>query len=218
MIERYGWMVAASFPVTAETASQQQLSLVDVSALAKFRLLGAGVPSAVQALLPGRSPTGIGQAAWLPGNEKTLLCRLREDHALLLDSAIAGPGTDERLRSILTGSNFTSSDATTTYGGFYLAGPIEAVLSRLTAYDFTAASFTAGACIETNFAGVTALLVREPTNPAALRVYVAWDLAEYVWETIFDSQPPGSVRLLGLEEWQARFVGDQGECRSTASV
>src|SRR5437762_2275184 len=56
-----------------------------------------------------------------------------------------------------------------------------------------------GACAETGFAGVHALMVRPPGLPvSSLRVCVPWDVGEYVWERLLQTGQ-GAVMPLGLE-------------------
>ena len=61
-------------------------------------------------------------------------------------------------------------------------------LRHLTQLDVRPASFPANSCAETALAGVEALLVRFPERSLpALRVHVAWDLGEHVWERMMQA-------------------------------
>ena len=93
------------------------------------------------------------------------------------------------------------TDATAAYAGFWLVGPrTEDVLRRLTSLDVSSANFRVGCCVETALAGVHGLLVRtaELALPAA-RVYIAWDLAEYVWEAVLHAGQQLGIVPLGLD-------------------
>ena len=85
-----------------------------------------------------------------------------------------------------------------TLAGFWLFGPhTEQIISRLTALD--AVALPEGACAETAFAGVHALLLRPPGVPVpSLRVWVAWDVAEYVWDRILEAGR-GAVVAMGYD-------------------
>jgi sarcosine oxidase gamma subunit len=82
-----------------------------------------------------------------------------------------------------------------------MLGPrLEEVLRRLTQLDIRPAALPEGSCAETALAGVEALLVR-PAGLAlpSVRVYVAWDLGEYVWERLLDAGRGGLMAPVGLE-------------------
>ena len=52
---------------------------------------------------------------------------------------------------------------------------------------------------ETSLAGAHALLVHPPagSSPPSVRVYVAWDLAEYVWERLVETGRHRGLMPLG---------------------
>jgi heterotetrameric sarcosine oxidase gamma subunit len=194
---RDGWQVVAAY-ADAESeaaAARSGLGLADISASAKVSLRGAGVPSLVGSLLPdsaAQRPLGV---AILPG-EPALACRLTDDHLLLL----ASPPAALTLRAVSDAPSVVRTDMTSAYAGFELIGPrLEEVLRRLTHFDTRLASFPVNSCAETALAGVEALLVRlaERSLPA-LRIYVAWDLGEYVWERLLAVGPITPVGLDAL--------------------
>jgi heterotetrameric sarcosine oxidase gamma subunit len=185
-------------------AARAGLGVADLSAFAKISLLGSGVPAVAQALAPDGAiarPRGV---TVLEAHGPTLACRLTSDHLLLLDAATDATALRERLARVPASSQVVQVDASSTYAGFLLAGPrVEALLSGLTALDLNTA-LPVGACAETAVAGVHGLLVRalEMAVPS-VRLYVGWDLAEYVWERLLDEGRRHGLTPLGLEALNA---------------
>ena len=57
---------------------------------------------------------------------------------------------------------------------------------------------------ETNVAGVHGLLIRTPRREkVVVQIYVAWDLGEYLWDTLMQSGGKGGLEPIGLETWRA---------------
>jgi aminomethyltransferase len=196
-----GWQVPLGYAdVAAEVAAARSgLALADVSALAKLSLLGRGVPAFVAAALPETPAAAPGGVARLPGNPDTLACRLTDDHLLLLAGVPKPDGLHAHADSFAATAPLLRHDATTAQATFALFGPrTDEVLARLTALD--PARLPEGACAETAFASVHALLVRPPGLPVpSLRVLVAWDLGEYVWDRILDAGREGGILPLGMD-------------------
>jgi heterotetrameric sarcosine oxidase gamma subunit len=197
-----GWQVVAAYSGAEPeaTAARAGLGLADVSAFAKLSLRGPGVPSLVPSLVPDSpalSPRGV---AALPG-EPALACRLTHDHLLLLGSTTAATGLSQRLAGLQEGRAVVQTDVTSTYAGFEVIGPrLDEFLRRLTHLDVGPAAFPISSCAETALAGVEALLVRlDRRSLPALRVYVAWDLGEYVWERMTAAGRDVPITPLGLE-------------------
>jgi sarcosine oxidase subunit alpha len=200
--ERDGWQVVTHYlGAAAEAAAARSgLGLADVSAFAKVSLRGPGVPDLARTLVPASAalkPHGVGV---IPSGA-ALACRLTEGHLLLLGTT--PDATDLRKQRAWPGNGRTVAqiDVASAYAGFCVVGPrLEDLLRRLTHVDIRPTSFPADWCAETALAGVEALLVRSgrPGLPS-LRVYVAWDLGEYVWERILDAGRDGPVTPVGLE-------------------
>jgi heterotetrameric sarcosine oxidase gamma subunit len=186
------------------TVARSGLALADLSAFAKISLLGGGVPALAGALAPNSPATKPRGVAVLEAHGPVLACRLTHDHLLLLDAATAATGLQERLARLPPQSQVVQVDASPTYAGFLLAGPrVEEMLSGLTALDL-GASLPVGACAETAVVGVHGLLVRAPElSVPSVRVYVGWDLAEYVWERLLDEGRRHGLTPLGLEALNA---------------
>jgi aminomethyltransferase len=206
-----GWQVPAAYAgAERETAAASAgLALADVSAFAKVSLLARDA-SAFNRILPADSPASRpGGVALLAAENPVLGCRLTADHLLLLAAAPGFTFQAEGLtlrasRGSLEASTDQASlivrDVTCSYPGFCLLGPRPAeLLHHLTALDVSPAVFPAGSCAETSLAGVHALLVHPPVNspPPSVRVYVAWDLAEYVWERLVEAGRHRGLTLLG---------------------
>jgi sarcosine oxidase subunit alpha len=200
--ERDGWQVVAAYsswePEAA--AARAGLGLADVSAFAKVSLRGAGVPSLTQALAPDCAalrPRGVASLS----DGSTLACRLTDDHLLLLASATTATALNEQLDALPQGRAVVRTDVTSAHAAFEVVGPrLDDLLRRLTALDVRPAAFPLNSCAETALAGVEALLVRPAGRSLpALRVLVAWDLGEYVWERMTDAGADVPITPVGLE-------------------
>jgi sarcosine oxidase subunit alpha len=186
-IDRHGWQVVAAY-TTAEReaeAARAGLALADISASAKLSLRGSGVPDFIPALLPHRVAAPPGTAA--------LACRLAEDHLLIFGSV--------PLKVSFQGLRLVATDTTSAYAGLWVIGPrCQELLRRLTLLDVRVEVFPVNSCAETQLAGVEALLVAtSELSLPSLRVYVAWDLAEYVWERMLQAGRDGNVTPIGHE-------------------
>ena len=204
--DRDGWQVVAAYS-SAEpeaAAARAGLGLADVSASAKVSLRGSGVTALVSSLAPTSAALRPRGVAPLPG-ESALACRLTDEHLLLLATAPAATALRERLAGLCEGRAVVVADVTSAYAGFELVGPrLDDLLCRLTHLDVRPAVLPPGSCAETTFAGVEALLVRPPGRSLpALRVYVAWDLGQYVWERMIEAGHVGPIIAIGQEALQS---------------
>ena len=67
-------------------------------------------------------------------------------------------------------------------------------------FTILAAALPVNACAETSLAGVPALLVRTAEfSVPSLRIYVAWELGEDVWERLLDAGRNRGLIPLGLD-------------------
>jgi heterotetrameric sarcosine oxidase gamma subunit len=195
---RKGWEMPTvySSPEGEAEEARRDLGLADISAFAKRSFRGKGVPGVVERMpLDGSAATPRGVAR-LDAPEPALVCRLTADHLLLIAL------TEEGLPIIPTAElELPVTDVTSAYAGFCVAGPrTEELLRRLTALDVRQSAFPANSCAETSLAGVEALLVRAPElSVPAMRLYVAWDFAEYVWERLLEAGRDLGVSPLGPE-------------------
>jgi glycine cleavage system aminomethyltransferase T len=92
------------------------------------------------------------------------------------------------------------ADATAARAGLWLLGPRwEELLCRLTQLDLRL-SIPANARVETALAGVEAMLVRSTELAVpSVRVHVAWDVAESVWERMLEAGRDLGITPVGLE-------------------
>ncbi len=198
-IDRDGWQVAASYAGSEKevAAAQAGLGLADISACAKLSFRGTGVATVLSKLLPNAPAPKPLTVAVLP-SEPTLACRLSEDHLLLLCSTPQAP----LLRQRLADPAVLLTDVTCTYAGLELIGPrLEEVLRRLADVDLRPSAFPVNSCAETALAGVEALLVRP--SERSVRIYVGWDLGEYVWERVMEAGRQVPITPVGLEALQS---------------
>jgi glycine cleavage system aminomethyltransferase T len=194
-----GWQVVAAYSSAEPKAAGARagLGLADVSAGAKLSLRGPAVSSLVASLVPESAalrPRGVAGVR----DEKALLCRLTEDHLLVLAStAILSP----RLARLGEGQAVVRTDVTSAYASFELIAPqLEVILSWLTDLDVTHEVLPANSCAETGLAGVEAVLVRSGQRSLpAMRILVAWDVGEYIWERILNAGGEVPVVPVGLE-------------------
>lgn len=218
MIDLDGWQVPASYDGERQQ-SATSLSLVDLSAFAKVSLRGGGVRELVRTSLgntPAAKPLGV---TTIPGN--VLACRLADDHLLLLAAA---PRLELRLADLDLSTSALSADcqvpreglvianATSTYAGFALiGGAIEEMLRQLAAIDVSEKGLPMRSCAQTNLAGVAALLVRAPElRLPSVRIYVASDLGEFVWDHLLNAGQRWKITPLGFEKWQSLASAQPG--------
>jgi aminomethyltransferase len=197
-----GWQTVASYSsVEREVAGVRSgLGLADVSALAKVGLRGQGVPAVVQTLVPDDQTLSPRAVASVFG-DSTLACRLTQNHLLLLDATPDVGIVWQRVTEVSRSTAVVQTDVTSAYAGFVSLGPgLDDCLRRVTSLDVRPASFPENSCAETALARVEALLVRRREGPLpALRIYVAWDLAEYVWERLLEAGRDRSITPIGFE-------------------
>jgi glycine cleavage system aminomethyltransferase T len=79
-----------------------------------------------------------------------------------------------------------------------------AILRQLSSLDIGTAGLPAKSCVQTGFAGVPALLVGVPgSSSAGTWILIPWDLAEYVWERIWQVGHPSGMLPLGMEAYRS---------------
>jgi glycine cleavage system aminomethyltransferase T len=199
--ERDGWWLPALYTgVEAEKrVVQTGLAIADVTAFPRVSLRGQGVPALTHVLLgdsPASRPRGVAQ---LTAPAPALACRPTEDHLLLLaTTTVRFP--EERLYDLYRDHGVVRSDATFAYAGFLLLGPaVENLLRQVTPLDVSPFGLPASSCAQTSLAEVHVLLVRPPGALMSVLVHVSWDVAEYVWERLFDAGRPLGITPIGLD-------------------
>jgi sarcosine oxidase subunit alpha len=203
--ERHGWQVVARFrSAEAEVqAARAGIGVADVSASIKVSLQGPGVSDLAQALVPDGSAAETHGVGVLPGG-RAFACRLTDEHLLLIAMT-----TEARDLAPRETQGVVVSDVTSAHAGFVVVGPqTEALLRRLTHLDVRPAALPVNSCVETALAGVEALLIRTTESALpSLRIYVAWDMAEYVWERLIEAGREWQVTPLGLEALNRLVAG-----------
>jgi sarcosine oxidase subunit alpha len=197
-----GWQTVTRYADLAaeEAAIRTGLGLADVSASAKLALQGPGVAIVAQALVADRAADRPHAVGSLSSGGKTLACRLTDDHLLLLAMGPEVADLSAALADLCREQPLLSSDMTSALAGFLLVGPhVEVFLRRVTHLDVRPTAFPVNSCVETSLAGVEALLVKlgEPTS--SIRIYVAWDMAVFVWERLLEAGHDWHITPIGTE-------------------
>jgi glycine cleavage system aminomethyltransferase T len=202
------------------TAARSGLGVADVSSITKIMLRGPGVAEVIQALAgnsPAEKPGGV---AALSADKSVLACRLHVDQLLLLGS----PMGNDKLESILSAATMEKDegapsglvrwfaakqlleiDVSSAFACFWLLGPrTDDLLRQLTHFDISAPSrpepLERTFCAETGLAGVPTILVRPPTPVLpSMRILIGWDVAEYVWEKMFQIGQAWKIVPIGFD-------------------
>lgn len=193
--ERNGWRVPLSYgdPAAEAAAARAGAGVADVTASPKLSLHGRWASALERAA--GR-PGTVARPAGAPD---TVVCRLSNDHLLLLALGPAVSGFEQAVEHLPPGAPLLQEDATAAHAALWLCGPqAQAVLARLAPLDLGPAGLPEGACVETGLAGVHAVLVRPPdVSLLSVLILVAPDVAEYVWERLLTCGV--AVAPLGLD-------------------
>lgn len=180
-------------------AARTGLAIADVSFVAKMMVRGPGVAELATTFTGDGQIEKPGRVVPLKADKSVLVCRLHTDQLLLL----AGPSCKIRLDQLLSKAGKTptvlQSDVTSTFAGFWLLGPhTDEALLQVTHHDL--AAMPPGSWVETGLAGVPAILVR-PLTPSitSMRIFFGWDVAEYVWEKIWQVGQGCNISPLGMD-------------------
>ncbi len=180
-------------------AARTGLAIADVSFAAKVMLRGPGIAELATTFTGDGNIAKPGRVAPLKADQSVLICHLHSDQLLLL----AGPSSKIRLDQLLSKAGKTpavlQTDATSAFAAFWLFGPhTDDALRQVTHHDVAAMS--AGSCAETGLAGVPAILVR-PLTPGitSMRILTGWDVAEYVWEKLWQAGEAWKIAPLGMD-------------------
>ena len=207
-----GWQIPAVYTVVEHeiAAARYGVGLADISAFAKTNLVGPRVTELARALAGAGRVTRPGGVTLLDICGPGLACRLGAEQLLLLASTTNAKQLGDPLAALLQAHAVVHHDVTSAYAGFCLIGPhTEGVLRQLTSVDVSSAALPAGSCAETSLAGAHALLVRAPDmRLPSIRVYVAWDLAEYAWESLLSAGGGVELTPLGLEAWRRLMIAE----------
>lgn len=196
-----GWELPAAYRGAEDEvrATRDGAGLWDLSALTKWRLLGAGTAQAVEALLGVPAPAVGRASAGTAGGGDVLALRLAEDHALV----VGPPGLAADGAGRAAGAHPCAHlvNATSGLAGVRLVGPTaRAILSTLMALDVGPPALPNLACAETGLARVHAVLLRRDlAGLPAFEVYVSRNYGAYLWEALQDAGRSRGLVHCGIE-------------------
>jgi glycine cleavage system aminomethyltransferase T len=164
-VEEGGWEVPASYGDDAaeRQAIRGRVAIADITARSKVDLRG-----------------DLPEAIFVPAD--AIVARISKEWAVLFGEPNAEA---ELMRAVepLAGPRTMVSDATHLFAGVALAGPdLPDAIERATSWD--PGTLAPGEATGAPIAEVQALLVRRDLLVPVLEVYVATELARYVWETL----------------------------------
>lgn len=168
-------------------------------------LHGEGLDAWASILAQGPGLQEPGRVIRLEAAELCLACRLTKSQLFLVKATFEVDTFRADLASVPRSVRIVERDETSCYAGVALLGPkLESILQRLAAVDTSSAAFPPGSCLQTRLAGVPALVIRPPELgiPAVL-IYVAWDLAEYLWDTLLRVGQSAGIEPVGFEAWES---------------
>jgi sarcosine oxidase, subunit alpha len=195
--ELHSWQVPAVYmDETREVASSQTgLGIADISFVGKIMLRGPGVADLAQTLAGDSAAAKPGSVASLAADSSVLACRLHADQLLLMASPLHPNDLESHLRAVSNAASILQTNVTAAFAAIWLLGPrTDDVLRSLSHHD------VANSCAETGLAGVPAILIRPPfpVSPSML-ILIGWDVAEYIWESIFQVGKTWKVMPVGLD-------------------
>ena len=196
-----GWEVPAAYGGGEDEAraARDGAGLWDLSALTKWRFLGAGTGQALETLRGVPAPAVGRASAGRAGGVEVLALRLAEDHALVLGPP--GLAADAALQATAAHPCAHMVNATSGLAGIRLAGPAaRAILSTLTALDVGPSALPNLACAETGLARAHAVLLRrDVAGLPAFEVYASRNYGAYLWEAVLDAGGRRGLVSCGLE-------------------
>ena len=200
LVARNGWQLTAHYgsPQSELAAAREGIGLADTSTCAKLRLDGHGARGFASKFVPAGSFSRPGEVAIIDCDSPVVGCRLTNRSVLLTGAESAPTSLLERFKAL---PETVATDLTMALAAFTLVGPrCQELLGRLTSLDLSIASLPAGKCAETSLAGVHALLVRPPRSTfIETQLFVAADVAEYLWEKLLRVGHEFGIVPLGIE-------------------
>ena len=196
-----GWEVPVAYGGAEDEvrAARGGAGLWDLSALTKWRFLGAGTGQAVETLLGAPAPAVGRASAGRAGGVDVLALRLAEDHALVLGPS--GLAADAAERAVGAHPCAHLVNATSGLAGIRLAGPAaRAILATLTALDVGPSALANLACAETELARLHAVLVRRDLGGLpAFDAFVTRNYGAFLWEAVLDAGRTRGLVPCGVE-------------------
>jgi aminomethyltransferase len=196
-----GWEVPAAFAgAEAEAgAARAGAGLWDLSARAKWEIVGTVAEAALAAFLGGPAPVVGRAAAAAVSGEGVLALRLAADRALILGPP--GMALEGSLRAALPAGCAHLLNVTSGLCGIRLAGPsARAILAALTALELSPHTWPDLSCAQTDLAHIHAILLRhDVAGLPAFEVYAARNYGAYLWEAFLDAGRERGLAPCGLD-------------------
>src|SRR5262249_1162878 len=141
IVREEGWQIVQEYTRKEENEpTQTGLALIDVSSGAKLSILGKGVAEFTNALTNG-VPLPPRAVLPLQTSQAVLVCRLRQDHLLVLSLQPGGESLRAYLERVPGAEHVVCTDVTSGYAGMALSGACAVdVLRSLTALDLSPSS------------------------------------------------------------------------------
>jgi glycine cleavage system aminomethyltransferase T len=187
-VEEAGWEIPASYGDDAaeRAAIRDGVGIADITARAKVDVRG-----------------DLPEEIFVPAD--AIVARISREWAVVLGEPNAEA---DLLRPVerLAGPRTMVTDVTHLFSGFALVGPrVPDVIERATSWD--AAALGRGEATGAPIADVRALMVRRDMAAVVLEVYVATELARYVWEALSEvvdglGGAPVGWQALRAEGWR----------------
>jgi glycine cleavage system aminomethyltransferase T len=199
-----GWRLPSRYGdvQTEVAAARQGVGLADISPFSKLQYHDPGLDQLISGLIGDGLAAKPGEVMMLHGRDPGLACRLTKRSLLILSSSLTGVSIAV---SFPPHPIPQARDVTMPLAGFAVVGPgTDLLMPRLTGFDLSVNALPPGRCTETKLADVHALLIRPPNSPLTeLRIYIAADVGEYVWETLLLAGRDLGIVPLGLESFAA---------------
>ena len=192
MAELDGWQQPVHFGNNENELKmlREFVGIHDLSPRGAVRLVGDGAVSLAAGLSPGQKELAVGrvrECRIAAENETASLLELRlaRDEIVFLTA----PGDAESATEVFRRSPAScvhSVDISSGLAGAGIIGPKAiSLLSMITEVDVSAEGLPDLHCVQSRFADVQGLLVRQDLSTApAYQLYFAREYGEYVWETI----------------------------------
>ena len=214
MSELDGWQQALYYGDGASELKmlRESVGIHDLSPRGAVRLVGEGAVSLATGLFSGQKELAVGQAregriAAENGTVSLLGLRLAKDEFIFLTA----PGNVETVTEFLRSppdSCVHTVEISSGLAGAGIIGPqAPFLLSMITELDVSSEAFWDLRCVQSRFADVPGLLVRQDavTGPA-YQLYFAREYGEYIWEVITQAAhhigggPVGTEAIKSLQD------------------
>ena len=202
---RDGWTIPSGYAGTSREI-QGELALADLSHGAKLLLRPSSRASDTQAVLGDIPAPAILEAKRL--NHEIVACRLAAEEILFLSSTprleLRYGNMDLRCSPVNldpdpVGPGLVALNQTFAFAGMCLVGDeIESLFRQISAIKLPEPN----TCAQTRLSGIWVFLVRlDELSQPSLRIYVSWEFAQYLCETLVGLY--ATISPMGIEEWES---------------